>query len=94
MTKKSRTRQLSSEEKRLWSHVARHVKPMKGKLLPPEPEPEEKPSTAPAPQIGSPASALPPLPPQKPALRWRSSASRQRLSSTASFPAMSAATNS
>lgn len=68
MTKRSRTRQLSSEEKRLWSHVARHVKPMKGKLPPPEPEPDDKPATAPAPLIASSAPALPPLPPQKPAL--------------------------
>jgi DNA-nicking Smr family endonuclease len=69
MTKKSRTRQLSSEEKRLWSHVARHVKPMKGKPLPPEPEPEDKPATAPAPQIAALAPVLPPLPPRtKPAV--------------------------
>jgi DNA-nicking Smr family endonuclease len=64
MTKKSRTRQLSSEEKRLWSHVARHVKPMKGKPLPPEPEPEDKPATALAPKIAALAPVLPPLPPQ------------------------------
>jgi len=70
MTKRSRTRQLSSEEKRLWSHVARHVKPMKGKRLPPEPEPEAKPATAPAAQVATAAvPILPPLPPQaKPAL--------------------------
>ena len=43
MTRKSRTRQLSPEEKRLWSHVARHVKPMKGRRLPPEPEPAFQP---------------------------------------------------
>ncbi len=67
MTKSRRTRQLSSEEKRLWSHVARHVKPMRGKALPPEPEPEEK-SAAPAPQLASPTPVLPPPPPQKPAL--------------------------
>jgi DNA-nicking Smr family endonuclease len=66
MTKSRRTRQLSSEERRLWSHVARHVKPMRGKSLPPEPEPEGKPT--PAPQLASPAPALPPLLPQKPAL--------------------------
>jgi DNA-nicking Smr family endonuclease len=68
MTKRSRTRQLSSEEKRLWSHVARHVKPMKGKRLPPEPEPGDKPATAPAPPA-RPTLVLPPLPPPaKPAL--------------------------
>ena len=68
MTKRARTRLLSSEEKRLWSHVARHVKPMKGKLLPPELQPEDKPATAPAPQIAAPAAAPSRLPPQKPAL--------------------------
>jgi DNA-nicking Smr family endonuclease len=69
MTKRSRTRQLSSEEKRLWSHVARHVKPMKGKRLPPEAEPEDKPATAPAPRLASSTPVLPPLPvPAKPAV--------------------------
>ncbi|MBB4038904.1 DNA-nicking Smr family endonuclease [Microvirga flocculans] len=68
MSKRSRTRQLSPDEKRLWSHVARHVKPMKGKGLPPEPEPEEKTATAPVPQIAAPAPVLSPLPPPKPAL--------------------------
>jgi DNA-nicking Smr family endonuclease len=67
MTRKSRTRQLSPEEKRLWSHVARHVKPMQGKALPPEPEPENKPAPAPAPAANLPP-ALYPLPPAKPAL--------------------------
>jgi DNA-nicking Smr family endonuclease len=66
MTKGRRTRQLSSEERRLWSHVARHVKPMKGKALPPEP-PEEKPDTMPARLIGSPPPNVP-SPPQKPSL--------------------------
>ena len=67
MSKGRRTRQLSSEEKRLWSHVARNVKPMKGKLPPPEPEPEERPATAPAPLAVAPR--LPPLPPPaKPAM--------------------------
>jgi DNA-nicking Smr family endonuclease len=68
MTKRRRTRQLSPDEKRLWSHVARNVTPMKGKALPPEPEPEEQTATAPAPRILAPAPALPPLPPQKPSL--------------------------
>jgi len=63
MTKRHRTRQLSSEERRLWSHVARHVKPMRGKALPPEPE--EETATAPAPRVGlAPPAPLPPLPPQ------------------------------
>ncbi|MBB3021016.1 DNA-nicking Smr family endonuclease [Microvirga lupini] len=66
MTRKSRTRQLSPEEKRLWSHVARHVKPMQGKTLPPEPEPEDNPATAPAPAVAKLPPALPPLPPLKP----------------------------
>ncbi len=68
MTKRRRTRQLSPEEKRLWSHVARNVKPMKGKVLPPEPEPEESTATAPAPQVFPAPPALPSLPPQKPSL--------------------------
>jgi DNA-nicking Smr family endonuclease len=68
MTRKSRTRQLSPEEKRLWSHVARHVKPMQGKALPPEPEPEAAPAKAPAPVVTKLPPALPPLPPSKPAL--------------------------
>ena len=68
MTKSRRTRQLSSEEKRLWSHVARHVKPMQGKALPPEPEPEDKPATAPAPVVAAPRPAQPPLPSSKPTM--------------------------
>ena len=68
MTKRRRTRQLSSEERRLWSHVARHVTPMKGRLSLPEPEPEDEPSTAPPPKIVAPASALPPLPAKTPVL--------------------------
>ncbi|WP_414472569.1 Smr/MutS family protein [Microvirga sp. M2] len=71
MTKRRRTRQLSSEERRLWSHVARHVTPMKGKALPPEPEPEEEMSTAPAPKVPlAPPAPLPPLPsgPKQPSL--------------------------
>jgi DNA-nicking Smr family endonuclease len=67
MTKSRRPRQLSSEERRLWSHVARHVKPMKGKALPPEPQPEEKPDAAPL-RIGSPPPSPSPVPPHKPSL--------------------------
>lgn len=66
MTKRRRTRQLSSEERRLWSHVARNVKPMAGKALPPEPE--EEPMTASAPKVVLPPPAPPRLPPKKPAL--------------------------
>jgi DNA-nicking Smr family endonuclease len=62
MTRKSRIRQLSPEEKRLWSHVARHVKPMRGKALPlPEPEPGEAPVPGPA------VVSSPPAPPSLPA---------------------------
>lgn len=59
---KRRPRNLSPEERRLWSHVARHVKPMKGKALPPEPEPEAKSAVAPAPTMSL-ASSLAPAPP-------------------------------
>ncbi len=65
MTKRRRTRQLTAEERRLWSHVARHVKPMKGKALPSEPEPQEETATAPAPQVSlSPPPSLPALAPK------------------------------
>ncbi len=63
---KSRTRQLSPEERRLWSHVARLVTPMTGMALPPDPEPEEKP--APAAPAGAPPPVPPPPPPRKPSL--------------------------
>lgn len=63
MTKRRRSRSLSPEERRLWAHVARDVKPMKGKVLPPEPEPEARPVMAPATEVALP----PPLPsPPKP----------------------------
>jgi len=64
-----RPRNLSPEERRLWSHVARHVKPMRGKAMPPELEPEET-ATAPAPQVSvaSPASRPSSPPPKKPSL--------------------------
>ncbi|WP_230531710.1 Smr/MutS family protein [Microvirga roseola] len=68
MTKRRRTRELSPEERRLWAHVAKEVKPMKGRLLPPEPQPEETTETAPAPQRGSAPPALPPRLPPKPSL--------------------------
>ena len=42
MTKRRRSRQLTSDERRLWVHVARNVTPMKGKRLPEEPAPEEE----------------------------------------------------
>ena len=68
MTRSRRTRQLSSEERRLWSHVARHVKPMRGKALPPEPPSEEKQDAAPAPRIGSLPPSPAPVSPPKPSL--------------------------
>jgi DNA-nicking Smr family endonuclease len=70
MTKRRRTRQLSPEERRLWSHVARNVQPMKGKVLPPEPEhePEAETATAPAPQVLVASPAPLPPPPKKPSL--------------------------
>jgi DNA-nicking Smr family endonuclease len=64
MIKRRRSRSLSPEERRLWDQVARSVKPMKGKLLPPVPEPEVKAETAPAPK-----AALPPLPAPAPNLK-------------------------
>ena len=57
MSKHRRFRPLSPEERRLWGQVALSVKPLKGKLLPPEPEPEERPATKPAPDV-----VLPPAP--------------------------------
>jgi len=67
MIKRRRPRTLSSEERRLWAHVARGVKPMKGKLPPLEPEPETRLETAPAPAVLPPPPA-PVRPPQKPSL--------------------------
>lgn len=66
MTKR-RIRQLSPEERRLWSHVARRVKPMPGKALPPEPEPEDKPASPAPPPRGFSTPVMAP-PPAKPAL--------------------------
>ncbi len=79
MTKRRRTRQLSSEEQRLWAHVARHVQPMKGRVLPPEPEPEEKPATAPVALVGAPLPTLPPRPPVKPTIPPLASVERKTL---------------
>jgi DNA-nicking Smr family endonuclease len=72
MTKHRRFRPLSPEERRLWGQVARSVKPLKGKLPPPEPAPEEQTAGAPAPEIVPPpvpapvAPAKPSLPPLAP----------------------------
>lgn len=63
MSKHRRFRPLSPEERRLWNQVARSVKPLKGKLPPPEIEPEERPATAQVPPVGpAPAKAPPPAP--------------------------------
>ncbi|HZH11376.1 MAG TPA: Smr/MutS family protein [Microvirga sp.] len=79
MTKR-RARNLSPEERRLWSHVARHVKPMKGKAHPPEPEPELKPATTPAPPVRlSPPAPLPAPPQKKPSLPPLASLERKTL---------------
>jgi DNA-nicking Smr family endonuclease len=70
--KPRRSRQLSAEERRLWAHVARAVKPLPGHGfpdVPPEPpagpsaEPPPAMSAAPAPQRPGRAPALPPLAP-------------------------------
>ena len=70
--KPRRSRQLSAEERRLWAHVARAVKPLPGHSfpdLPPEPpagpaaEPAPAMSAAPAPHRAARAPALPPLAP-------------------------------
>jgi DNA-nicking Smr family endonuclease len=72
MTKHRRFRPLSPEERRLWGQVARSVKPLKGKLPPPGPAPEEQTAGAPAPEIVPPpvptpvTPAKPPLPPLAP----------------------------
>ena len=60
MTKGRRTRQLNTEERRLWAHVVRGVAPMKGKVLPAEPEAAEAASAA-APEQ-EPGPQPPPLP--------------------------------
>ncbi|MFL5080691.1 MAG: DNA mismatch repair protein MutS, partial [Microvirga sp.] len=70
--KPRRSRQLSAEERRLWAHVARAVKPLPGHGfpdVPPEPpagpaaEPPPAMSAAPAPHRAGRAPALPPLAP-------------------------------
>jgi DNA-nicking Smr family endonuclease len=67
MTKHRRFRPLSPEERRLWGQVARSVKPLKGKLPPPEPGPAEKTARASAPEIVPPPAPAPATP-TKPAL--------------------------
>ena len=67
--KRRRVRHLDPEEQRLWAHVARNVKPMKGRTPPPEPEPAaltQPAATATAPRIGAAPPALPVRPPQAP----------------------------
>jgi DNA-nicking Smr family endonuclease len=65
MNKRRRSRSLSPEERRLWGQVARSVKPMKGKL--PPPEPEEPTDIAPVRQTAPPPLPVPAVP-AKPAL--------------------------
>jgi DNA-nicking Smr family endonuclease len=67
MSKHRRFRPLSPEERRLWGQVARSVRPLKGKLLPPEPEPEERTAGAPMPEIVPPPVPAPSRP-EKPSL--------------------------
>lgn len=69
-----RRRSLSSDEIRLWAHVARHVTPLPGRAPVPEPEPAVAPAPAPV-EIESPparrgptAAPYRPAPPPKPAL--------------------------
>ncbi|HZH52647.1 MAG TPA: Smr/MutS family protein [Microvirga sp.] len=85
MSKHRRFRPLSPEERRLWNQVARSVKPLKGKLPPPEIEPEERPATAPAPDVvlaparvpAPPAAKKPALPPLAPLERRTKKALRR-----------------
>jgi DNA-nicking Smr family endonuclease len=71
MTRPRRTRSLSAEERRLWAQVARGIVPMKGRVVPSEPEAEQaiseapRPPLAPSPPVRTPASGpgLPPLTP-------------------------------
>jgi DNA-nicking Smr family endonuclease len=65
--KPRRSRQLSAEERRLWAHVARVVKPLRGRALPEvPPEGPAAPETAPAP--AKPAAPAPGKPARAPAL--------------------------
>lgn len=65
----SRGRRLSAEEHRLWSRVARTVRPLPGATLPPDPPAAEPPptetTTTPqpaAPRVRPPQQAAPPIP--------------------------------
>jgi len=82
MTKPRRPRSLSSEERRLWAHVARGVTPMKGRSYPPEPEPVPEPSAAtavlpPSAAPSPPAPAKPKVPPLAPVERQTLTALRR-----------------
>lgn len=71
MSQRRRVRSLTSEERRLWAHVARAAKPLRGKMHPPEPEPmvtaepapPPKSPVAPARKAPAPQPQLPPLVP-------------------------------
>jgi DNA-nicking Smr family endonuclease len=65
MTKPRRARQLSVEERRLWAHVARAVKPFPGRIVE-APEPEAEPPPAAPPKPATPARSAPPR--EKPAI--------------------------
>jgi DNA-nicking Smr family endonuclease len=74
MTKPRRYRSLSSEERRLWAHVARGVTPMRGRAFPPEPDPEPAapvpaPVPPPSPPRPGPSHRVPPGPPLAPVER-------------------------
>ena len=74
MTKPRRYRSLSSEERRLWAHVARGVTPLGGRAFPPEPDPEPAaPVPAPVPPQfpprPGPSHRVPPGPPLAPVER-------------------------
>ncbi|MCB8819216.1 Smr/MutS family protein [Microvirga rosea] len=74
MTRRRRSRQLNTEERRLWAHVVRGVAPMKGKVLPEfneeaEPSGPAKPSLLPLPKPPPSPSAKPTIPPLAPVER-------------------------
>ncbi len=67
-----RRRALTAEEAALWRAVARRARPLPGKALPPEPEPEHGPELGPAPPpaaIARAPAATPPAPSAKIPLR-------------------------
>ncbi|GGK53562.1 Smr/MutS family protein [Salinarimonas ramus] len=62
-----RKRELTEEERLLWRHVVRHVEPLPGKAVPPDPLPARAPETATAaPPRVAPAADAPKRPPGTP----------------------------